>query len=84
MAYQITNAGVSIKFVRSGEFFVAKNSIAEIAVIRQDIIKIGRQDCFSSFFIKFKEVSEPVTGSASELADLLNSWLTPEEVPPQL
>lgn len=79
--YALINSGVSIKVIRNSEFTIRKNSITEISALGQNVIKIGRKDCFSSIVLKYQDVIDPITVSRDQLIDLLNGWISEQDEP---
>lgn len=84
MSYQILNNGASIKFVHeTGEFLFMKNAIYDIALVREGTIKISSGDCSSGFYFRHQDVTDPITGNAIQLVDLIGTMLNPYiEEPP--
>jgi hypothetical protein len=84
MTYQIANDGGNIKFFAgSKEFSLEKSAIKEIAVLRDDIVKINTGNCMGSLFIRHRNVTDPVTTNAMDLAIWLNVMMADfEETPP--
>lgn len=77
MSYQIYDNGASIKFTKDGkESFVIKNTVTKISVLREDVIKIGTGSCLSSIYIRYQDVSIPVTLSIVDLVNYFNNWIT--------
>jgi hypothetical protein len=77
MSYQIFNSGASIRFTDpDGEVMIYKQTIRQIAVIGDGIIKIDTGEKFRTIFFRHENVSVPVSGSAVALTSVLNNWLT--------
>ncbi len=77
MSYNFFDNGDCIKVIRDGQFFfLSKSSVTEIIVVREDVIKIGRSNCLSSFFFRHQDVASPFSYNAMMLAILLNSWVS--------
>ena len=77
MTYQIANDGGNIKFFAgSKEFSLEKSGIKEIASVRDDLVKINTGNCMGSVFICQRNVSDPVTTTAADLAIWLNLLMT--------
>ena len=77
MSYALFDNGDCIKFICDGQFFfLSKSSVTEIAVVREDVIKIGRDNCLSSIFFRHQDVASPFSYNAMMLAILLNSWVS--------
>lgn len=80
MSYQIINNGASIKFIsEAGQFLLPKEIVKQVAMVRDDIIKIVTGDCSGSIFIHHRDVSVPATGNTFLLFDELNVMLNPPE-----
>jgi hypothetical protein len=83
MSYQISNNGASIKFQSTnGRVLLMKWAIKEIVVVRGDIIRISTENCQSGVFFHHKDVSTPVTASATALVNSMNGWLGSFTPPP--
>lgn len=83
MGYQITNSVSSIKFIGdNGEFTLLKETVHEISVLHDSIIKISTGDCTSGIFIRHQDIFDPVTDNAFILVDLLNTVLSGGDIPP--
>jgi hypothetical protein len=84
MNYQIANDGGNIKFYSGDkEFSLEKSAIKNIAIIREDIIKISTGSCIGSIFIRQRNVTEPTTTDAIDLVLWLNDiMIVYEETPP--
>lgn len=77
MTYQIANDGGNIKFFAgSKEFSLEKSVIKEISVVRDDIVKINTGNCLGSLFIRHRNINDPITTNALNLAIWLNLLMT--------
>jgi hypothetical protein len=76
MPYQIYNNGASIVFSRDGkEYFLLKNTITKISILRDEYIRISTGNCLGGINISYKDVSSPMLFSASELLNTLSYWI---------
>ena len=83
MNYQISNDRGNIKFFADGKAFsLEKSTIKGIAVLRDDIIKISTGNCMGGIFVRHRNVIEPVTINAADLAVWLNAMMIVFEMPP--
>lgn len=73
---EIINQGASIKVITNGiARFVTKFQIKEIAIIKDDYIKLDIGQGLYNVFIHHPEVSKPVTANVEELREAINGML---------
>jgi hypothetical protein len=77
MSYAIIDNDACIRFIRDGEhFFVLKTSIKSISLIREEIIKLETDLCTGSIYIRFKDVTDPITFVPISLMTYLRYWVS--------
>jgi len=77
MSYQIVDNGSTIKFVGdSGELLIIKRNIHAISVVRDDMIEINTGHPLRNYFFRWKDVYDPVVGTAIDLRDFLAGLIT--------
>ena len=77
MSYAIFDNNACIRFVRDQEtVFVAKTSIKNISLIRDEIIKLETDLCIGSIYIRHKDVSDPITFMPISLMTYLRYWIS--------
>jgi len=77
MPIQIINNGASIKFAGGGmEQLIMKQSVLEISIVGENIIKIGVGEPLTNKYFRQSDVTLPITTSAIELRDLINTMIT--------
>ena len=77
MSYAIFDNNACIRFVRDQEtVFVAKTSIKNISLIRDEIIKLETDLCIGSIYIRHKDVTDPITFMPISLMTYLRYWIS--------
>jgi hypothetical protein len=83
MSYTIVDNGGSLKILKGGRtLFIAKSSITEVTLIRENVIKLSRSNCLNSIYFRHQDVFSPYVFSPGGLAILLNSWVSNTPLPP--
>ncbi len=77
MSYALYDNDDCIRFVRDGEtFFIAKDSIKSISLIRSEIIKLETDLCIGSIYIRHKDVTIPLTFTPISLMTYIRYWIS--------
>jgi len=83
MSYQIFDNGDCLKIIRDGRFFfLPKDAVTGIEIIREDVIKLCRANCESSIYFRHKDVTSPFAILPLNLLLIINSWVSNLPLPP--
>lgn len=75
--YQIINNGASIKLVSdAGDELIMKHKIKGLVLVGFDKVRIDTGIALRSRIVDFRDVSQPHTNRAWQLAEIINTWIT--------
>jgi hypothetical protein len=70
---QVVNNGVNIKLITgTSERFIFKNQIREVSIVKTDYVKLDVGQGINNVFIKFQDVTVPITANVNALRDAID------------
>lgn len=76
MTYQIYNDGENLRFTGDGSvYYLVKQKIRQMALVREDIIRISTENCEKTIYFRRQDVTTPSSLDPQHLVDIIDTWI---------
>lgn len=76
MTYQIYNDGENLRFAGDGTaYYLVKQKIKQVALVREDIIRISTENCEKTIYFRRQDVTIPSSLDPQHLVDIIDAWI---------
>jgi len=76
MTYQIYNDGENLRFNGDGSvYYLVKQKIKQVALAREDIIRISTDNCEKTIYFHWQDVTVPSSLDPQHLVDIIDAWI---------